>query len=199
MGSSDTLSYVALQYAMASLGGEGGGGGGEGSTVKVQVAETITGQPRTQADVVNLGTEQEVLLQFTIPQGLQGKAGSQWYISDLEKGSPVEGAVDGDLILYTSGDIYKVINGIPVDQNLNIGGKQEPTTPSNPYEYAVSIGFIGTKDEFDIRFLAALGGGATNTSFDGGSTESGTEQVILDGGIANSSIAEIGIDGNVTV
>lgn len=195
MASSDAVSYIALQYAMASLSaGEGGGGGSTRGTVKVQVAETITGQPRTQADVVNLGTEQEVLLQFTIPQGISG---SQWYISDLEKGSPVEGAVNGDMILYTSGDIYKVVDGVPVDQGLNIGQKEEPKTPSNPYEYAVSVGFIGTKDEFDIRFLAALSGGPTNTALNSGVANSATEQFILDGGIADSDDALFGIDGNM--
>lgn len=64
------VSYSALAYALAALGNDsGGGGGGTGGTVSVKVDSTITGLPGTNAQVVNIGNEQEVLLQFTIPAG----------------------------------------------------------------------------------------------------------------------------------
>lgn len=103
------MSYSALAYALAALGnGNGGGGGGTGGTVSVKVDSTITGLPGTNAQVVNIGNEQEVLLQFTIPAGQPGLAGSQWFISNDAPGTSVEGAVNGDFILYSSGDIYTV-------------------------------------------------------------------------------------------
>lgn len=41
----------------------------------LQIAPTITGAPGTSAEVVNLGTGVQALLQFTIPQGLTGPQG----------------------------------------------------------------------------------------------------------------------------
>ncbi len=42
----------------------------------LQIAPTITGAPGTSAEVVNLGTDVQALLQFTIPQGLPGSSGA---------------------------------------------------------------------------------------------------------------------------
>ena len=53
-----------------------GGGGGTG-TVSVQVGETTTGPAGSQASVVNVGNEQNVVLEFTIPQGANGAPGEQ--------------------------------------------------------------------------------------------------------------------------
>ena len=53
-----------------------------GDTVAtVDVAETVTGAPGTDAQVENVGTEKDVLLKFTIPQGLQGPQGEPGYLS----------------------------------------------------------------------------------------------------------------------
>ena len=41
----------------------------------VQVGQTITGEPNTPADVVNVGTEQHAVLNFTIPRGADGRDG----------------------------------------------------------------------------------------------------------------------------
>ena len=51
------------------------GGGGSTGTVSVQVGETTTGPAGSQASVVNVGDEQNVVLEFTIPQGAQGIQG----------------------------------------------------------------------------------------------------------------------------
>ena len=53
-----------------------GGGGGTG-TVSVQVGETTTGPAGSKASVVNVGDEQNVVLEFTIPQGANGAPGEQ--------------------------------------------------------------------------------------------------------------------------
>lgn len=108
---SESISYSALSYALAALGNSGSGGGGTGGTVSVQVDSTITGQPGTEASVVNLGNDQTVLLQFTIPSGLPGTAGipgSKWYISNESPGTVITGAINGDIILYSNGEIYVV-------------------------------------------------------------------------------------------
>lgn len=284
-----SISHSALQFALAALANSGeGGGGGEGGTVKVRVVSTITGAPGTRANVVNLGTDTDVLLQFTIPEGEQGergdpgekgdtgdvylflngtflnppqidtpyaaesawfnrtykngeffsgfvtegtnvyyvtgeaelddsptapvtntvtfskvakitgsegKPGSQWFTSDAEPGTAIEGAVDGDMILYKEGEVYKVVDGAPADTGIDLippGG-----TGMNPYEYALSIGFVGTKTEFDMRFLASLKDVATDTITSGGTADSSTEpDVIVDGGIGGKKNYEMIMSGN---
>lgn len=45
------------------------------STVSVQIGDTITGAPGTDAEVTNSGTDEKVVLNFTIPRGAQGPKG----------------------------------------------------------------------------------------------------------------------------
>ena len=60
--------------AVATRGASGGGGGGVQS---VTVGTTTTGAAGTSASVVNSGTAENVVLDFTIPQGAQGVQGVQ--------------------------------------------------------------------------------------------------------------------------
>ena len=50
---------------------------GGGSTVSVNVGETTTGEPSTNARVTNSGDETNVVLNFTIPRGKTGSQGPQ--------------------------------------------------------------------------------------------------------------------------
>ena len=50
-------------------------GGGTATTVSVTVGSTTTGDPGTEASVTNSGDAQNVVLNFTIPQGAQGIQG----------------------------------------------------------------------------------------------------------------------------
>ena len=109
----EAIPNIALLYSMAALAGEGSGGSGSG-TVSVKVGTVYTVDSSEQAKVINIGNEQNVELDFYIPKGLEGKS-SQWFISENLPRTKVEEATDGDLILYTTGDVYKVINGEPVD------------------------------------------------------------------------------------
>lgn len=52
-------------------------GSGTASTVSVTVGSTTTGDPGTEASVTNSGDAQNVVLNFTIPQGAQGIQGIQ--------------------------------------------------------------------------------------------------------------------------
>lgn len=183
----EAISNIALLYSMAALGGEGGGG--RSGTVSVKVHAVYTVESSEQARVENVGTDQEVQLDFYIPRGIDGKS-SQWYISENEPRTTVEGSVNGDLILYTTGDVYKVINGIPVDQHLNIGGQG-----SNPYTYAVKAGFKGSEERFQELWLASLNSGYTNSILDGGISDFSEQNVQNDGGEADSKTAHLRVDG----
>lgn len=129
---------TALALALAALGQGGTGGGGQPTTVSVKIADTITGEAGTKASVLNIGTDTEVNLQFTIPEGKagqngidgkdgengkDGKAGSRWYSSTGKAGTDIpEGMVDGDFVLYSNGSIYSLVNGNLVKSNVSLAG-----------------------------------------------------------------------------
>ena len=55
--------------------GEPGETGPAGQTATITVGATTTGEPGTEAQVTNSGTAQDAILNFTIPQGVQGPKG----------------------------------------------------------------------------------------------------------------------------
>lgn len=186
----EAISNIALLYSMAALSGEGGSGGGSGGTVSVKVHATYTIESTEEARVENVGTEKDVQLDFYIPRGLEGKS-SQWYISDGKPRSVVEGSTDGDLILYTTGDVYKVINGIPVDQHISLSVGQS----DGPYVYAVKAGFKGSEEKFQELWLASLNSGYTNSILDGGESNFSDQQVQNDGGEGDNKVHHLKVDG----
>ena len=186
----EAISNIALLYSMAALSGEGGSGGGSGGTVSVKVHATYTIESTEEARVENVGTEKDVQLDFYIPRGLDGKS-SQWYISDGKPRSAVEGSTDGDLILYTTGDVYKVINGVPVDQHLSLNVGQS----DGPYTYAVKAGFKGSEEKFQELWLASLNSGYTNSILDGGESDFSEFNVQNDGGEGDSKTLHLRVDG----
>ncbi len=186
----EAISNIALLYSMAALSGEGGSGGGSGGTVSVKVHATYTIESTEEARVENVGTEKEVQLDFYIPRGLDGKS-SQWYISDGKPRSAVEGSTEGDLILYTTGDVYKVINGVPVDQHLSLNVGQS----DGPYTYAVKAGFKGSEEKFQELWLASLNSGYTNSILDGGESDFSEFNVQNDGGEGDSKTYHLRVDG----
>ena len=186
----EAISNIALLYSMAALSGEGGSGGGSGGTVSVKVHATYTIESTEEARVENVGTEKDVQLDFYIPRGLDGKS-SQWYISDGKPRSAVEGSTDGDLILYTTVDVYKVINGVPVDQHLSLNVGQN----DSPYTYAVKAGFKGSEEKFQELWLASLNSGYTNSILDGGESDFSEFNVQNDGGEGDSKTHHLRVDG----
>lgn len=186
----EAISNIALLYSMAALSSEGGSGGGSGGTVSVKVHATYTIESTEEARVENVGTEKDVQLDFYIPRGLDGKS-SQWYISDGKPRSAVEGSTDGDLILYTTGDVYKVINGVPVDQHLSLNVGQS----DSPYTYAVKAGFKGSEEKFQELWLASLNSGYTNSILDGGNSDFSGQKVQNDGGEGDSKTHHLRVDG----
>lgn len=186
----EAISNIALLYSMAALSGEGGSGGGSGGTVSVKVHATYTIESTEEARVENVGTEKDVQLDFYIPRGLDGKS-SQWYISDGKPRSAVEGSTDGDLILYTTGDVYKVINRVPVDQHLSLNVGQS----DGPYTYAIKAGFKGSEEKFQELWLASLNSGYTNSILDGGISDFSEFNVQNDGGEGDSKTYHLRVDG----
>ena len=136
---SESIGYSALAFALAGLDDNGGGGGGQGGgTVSVQVVDTITGDPGTQAAVVNLGNDQTVQLQFTVPQGPVGQKGDKgedgpmWYTSTSLPVVNIDGIKEGDYVIYSNGEIYRYLNGVYTDQRVNLQGSRWYIVNTNP-------------------------------------------------------------------
>lgn len=70
----DTAKVFNFEFGIPQ--GAPGSGGGGGGTVSVTVGETTTGEPGTEASVVNSGDNQNVVLEFTIPRGEAGQDGA---------------------------------------------------------------------------------------------------------------------------
>lgn len=93
-------------------GGGEGGGGTPGQAATITVGETITGEPGTDASVVNVGTSNAAVLKFTIPRGAAGTNGKDG-VNGADGKTPVKG-VD----YYTEADkeemVQAVIAALPV-------------------------------------------------------------------------------------
>ena len=62
----EAIPNIALLYSMVALAGEGSGGGSGSGTVSVKVHATYTIESSEEARVENVGTEQDVQLDFYI-------------------------------------------------------------------------------------------------------------------------------------
>ena len=120
---------------------------------------------------------------------LAGGNGSKWYIIKEEgstSGIP-SGAINGDLVLDSVGEIYIVNDGVLVDTEVNLKGEPGKSV----YEYAVEYAsYMGTKEEFDTLFNKLL----SNTYVSQKGMETYVETyvadafsgLVLDGGSATS-------------
>ena len=69
----EALTNIALLYSMAAISGSGGGDTPTPrGSVSVTVGTVYTVGPNEQAKVINIGNEQNVVLDFYIPQGAPG-------------------------------------------------------------------------------------------------------------------------------
>ena len=92
LGSQNPVTSDGIRKAI-----DAGGGGGGGSTVSVDVGETVTGEPGTNAEVENTGTAQNVVLKFTIPRGEKGEKGEPGATGQTgPKGDPGERGPAGE-------------------------------------------------------------------------------------------------------
>ena len=137
---SETIAYTSLIYAMAALNGGNGGGTGSG-TVSVNIGTVETLPAGESAYVSNSGDQENVILNFGIPQGIAGQDGAngvdgnKWWVSNNNPGTIVEDAQPNDYVLYNGGEIYQVSeSGTYVNTNINIRGSRviPINTPPNP-------------------------------------------------------------------
>ena len=78
--------------------GPAGTAGTAGTAASVQVGTVTTGAPNTQAAVVNSGTPQNAILDFTIPQGAAGTSGPSSLLSAYS--TPSQPAASGAPLVF---------------------------------------------------------------------------------------------------
>lgn len=114
--------------------------GPAGKAATIEVGETVTGDPGTQAAVENTGTENAAVLRFTIPRGAVGPTGATPDISVEVTGLPA----GAEPTVSVSGTPEKpVISlGIPQGKQGDPGGKGDPGDPGQTPN--ITIGQVET-------------------------------------------------------
>lgn len=114
--------------------------GPPGKAATITVGETVTGDPGTQASVVNIGTENAAVFNFTIPSGAVGPTGATPDISVQVTGLPA----GSEPTVEVSGtpEAPVIALGIPAGRQGDPGGKGDPGEPGQTP--TITIGQVET-------------------------------------------------------
>ena len=156
-----------------------------GGTVSVNVGETLTGDPGTNASVTNSGNETNVLLNFTIPRGKTGPQGPQGVPGADGKTGPQGPAGPGVAAGGTTGQVlvkksnanydtewinplpYVPIGGIIEWDGTGLNGAPDLSTP----EKVASVYGYGTWERYGTDRVTIGAGGEYNAGSIGGEKE----------------------------
>ena len=156
-----------------------------GGTVSVNVGETTTGEPATNASVTNSGDETNVVLNFTIPRGKTGPQGPQGEPGADGKTGPQGPAGPGVAAGGTTGQVlakksntnydtewinplpYVPIGGIIEWDGTGLNGAPDLSTP----EKVASVYGYGTWERYGIDRVTVGAGGEYNAGSIGGEKE----------------------------
>ena len=155
---------------------------GSGSTVSVNVGETTTGEPGTNASVTNSGDETNVVLNFTIPRGKTGPQGPQGAAGKTGPQGPAgpgvaAGGTTGQVLVKKSNTNYDTewinplpyvpIGGIIEWDGTGLNGAPDLSTP----EKVASVYGYGTWERYGIDRVTVGAGGEYNAGSIGGEKE----------------------------
>ena len=156
-----------------------------GGTVSVNVGETTTGEPGTNASVTNSGDETNVVLNFTIPRGKTGPQGPQGEPGANGKTGPQGPAGPGVATGGTTGQVlakksnanydtewinplpYVPIGGIIEWDGTGLNGAPDLSTP----EKVASVYGYGTWERYGTDRVTVGAGGEYNAGSTGGEKE----------------------------
>lgn len=160
-----------LQFVNASVSDSDGktivsGNGEKGEAASVTVGTTTTGNPGTNASVVNVGTSSDAVLNFTIPRGATGAQG--------EQGIQGEQGVKGDP--GDDGKTFTPIQGttttLPAGQNASVTMTVDTENNTVQYNFAIPRGAQGVQGAQGIQGIQGVQGepGTTYTPIQGTTT-----------------------------
>ena len=152
---------------------------GGGSTVSVNVSETTTGEPGTNASVTNSGDETNVVLNFTIPRGNLGPTGKQGPAGAPGPAGPgvAPGGTTGQVLAKKSNTNYDTewidfYPYVPVGGVVEWDGTGIPNAPdlSTPEKVAAFYGY-GTWERYGVDRVTIGAGGEYAAGSTGGEKE----------------------------
>lgn len=146
-----------------------GAKGDTGAAATVTVGTVTTGEPGTDAIVINSGTENAAVLDFTIPRGETGAGGGaeqETITWDGETSGLVSVDVAKQLYYKVSDYVPKIKDLIGGTVSLSDGGKKVIAADDVMYVNVVDNGFsVGTSD-IDIDFFVVYKDNAVINGFD---------------------------------
>lgn len=130
--------------------GEQGPTGPQGPAGTITIGTTTTGETGSDAEVENVGTPENAILNFTIPkgdkgdQGIQGKTGPQGYMNEQDVRDVVdtivpEGFFDNEATDSDCGEgfkLEKLLGGKPVSLEISGDSRQDNYVGKNLWEYS---------------------------------------------------------------
>ena len=155
---------------------------GGGSTVSVNVGETNTGKPGTNASVTNSGDETNVVLNFTIPRGNPGPTGKQGPAGAPGSAGPAgpgvaPGGTTGQVLAKKSNTNYDsewidFYPYVPVGGIVEWDGTGIPNAPdlTTPEKVAAFYGY-GTWERYGVDRVTIGAGGEYAAGSTGGEKE----------------------------
>ena len=184
-GDEDNLNFDFAKKSNTNYDTEWIDNSGSGSTVSVNVGETLTGEPGTNASVTNSGDETNVVLNFTIPRGKTGPQGPQGEPGADGKTGPqgpagpgvAAGGTTGQVLVKKSNTNYDTewinplpyvpIGGIIEWNGTGLIGAPDLSTP----EKVASVYGYGTWERYGIDRVTVGAGGEYNAGSIGGEKE----------------------------
>lgn len=130
--------------------GPAGADGANGEAATIEIGEVTTGEPGSEAAVENVGTEQDAILNFTLPQGETGVAG-------VSPSIEIETITGGHTVTITDeehpdGQSFNVMNGADGSGTIRVG----TTTTGEPGSQA-SVTNSGTPYNAILDFTIPQG------------------------------------------
>lgn len=121
--------------------------GPAGISPKITVGKTETIDANNPAQVINVGNEENVILDFMIPKGEVGPMGE---IPTITIGEVITGEAGGQASIIDSGEgIHHILNFIIPQGKSGEEGEMGPTGPAG-----TSVSILGSYDSYDDLFNA---------------------------------------------
>lgn len=157
--------------------GSPGRDGTDGRNATIEIGTVTTGQPGTDASVVNSGTETDAVLNFTIPRGEQGIQGIQ--------GDPGEDGSDGEAATIQVGSVTTVSSEYPATVT-NSG-----TTSAAVLNFQIPQGIQGVPGQDGADGAPGTPGAAATISVGSTTTgNAGTSASVTNSGTSSAAVLD---------
>lgn len=130
--------------------GPAGADGADGAAATITVGTVTTGAPGSQAQVVNAGTQNAAVLNFTIPRGATGATGQNGIdgkAATVTLGTISTGDPGTDVIITNSGNENAAVLNFTIPRGSN--GVQGPQGPAGDDKFYI-VNLTKTGDSFTV-------------------------------------------------